>query len=107
LALERVMKLRERHRARVVPSVNRDEDAAHLPAAGVAAQDDLVDVGAVEVVGHLPAALSQLGDRSGAEALLTALGRTLPDRERRAPVALAREGPIDVALEPLAEAAVL
>ena len=33
--------------------------------------------------------------------------RALPDRQRRAPVALARQRPVDVALEPLAEAPVL
>ena len=107
LSLERVVELRERHRAGVVPGVDRDPGAAHLPAAGLAGQRDLIDVGAVEVVGHLPAALAQVGDRPGAEALLAVLGLTLPDRQRRAPVALARERPIDVALEPVAEPTVL
>ena len=107
LSLERVVELGERHRARVVPGVDRLPDAAHLAAAGLAAQRDLVDVGAVEVVGHLPAALAQIGHRSGAEALLAALGPALPDRQRGAPVALARERPVDVALEPVAEPAVL
>src|SRR6185295_3011466 len=34
-------------------------------------------------------------------------GGAAPDRQRRAPVAVARERPVDVVLQPLAEAAVL
>ncbi len=61
----------------------------------------------MQVVGNLAAALAQVGDRAGAE-LAVAVGRLAPpDGQRRAPVALARERPVDVALEPLAEAPVL
>ena len=107
LVLERVVELGERHRAGVEPGVDRLDDPPHLRPAGLAAQDDLVDVGPVQVVGHLAAALAQVGHRPGAEALLAVGRRALPDRQRRAPVALARERPVDVVLEPLAEAAVL
>ena len=108
LVLERVVELRERHRAAVVPGVDHRLDPAHLPAALLAVEDDLVDVGAVQVLGDLaPGALAQLGDRAGAEAAVAALPAALPDRQRRPPVAVAGERPVDVALEPFAEAAVL
>ena len=49
LVLERVVELRERHRAAVVPGVDHLGDAPHLAAARLAGQDDVVDVGTVEV----------------------------------------------------------
>ncbi len=107
-ALERVVELREGHRAAVVPGVDHREDAAHDAAALLAVEGDAVDVGAVEVVGdRLPGALAQLGDRAGAEAAVAVLAGALPDRQRRAPVAVAGERPVDVVLQPFAEAAVL
>jgi hypothetical protein len=50
--------LGERHRARVEPGVDHLLDPAHLAAADAAAQDDVVDVGAMEVVGYLAAPLA-------------------------------------------------
>src|SRR4029077_10626064 len=98
----------EGHGAAVVPGVDHRIDPAHLAAAVLALDDDLVDVGAVEVVGNLaPGALAQLGDRAGAEAAVAVLALALPDRQRRAPVAVARERPVDVVLQPFAEAAAL
>ena len=73
LVLERVVELRERHRAAVVPGVDHLGDAPHLAAARFAPQGHVVDVGAVEVdllgvadeaLRRLPAALDQLGDRA-------------------------------------------
>ena len=108
LVLERVVELGEGHRAAVVPGVDHRLDPAHLPPALGAVEDDLVDVGAVQVLGDLAAgALAQLGDRAGAEAAVAVLAGALPDRQRRAPVAVAGERPVDVVLEPFAEAAVL
>ena len=107
LALERVVELGEGHRAAVVPGVDHRLDPAHLPAALLAIEDDLVDVGAVQILGDLAAgALAQLGDRAGAKTPVAALADALPDRQRRPPVAVARERPVDVVLEPFAEAAV-
>ena len=48
--------------------------------------------------------LVQLGERADR---LHVLVRAAPHRQRRAPVALARQRPVDVALEPVAEAPVL
>ncbi len=101
-----VAPLGERHRARVVPGVD------HLgnPRRGLAAvrtrEGDVVDEGLVRVdPGDVASGqLAQLGQR--ADRRLVALG-TPPDRQRRAPVALARERPVDVVLEPVAEAAAL
>ena len=108
LVLERVVELRERHRAAVVPGVDHRIDPAHLAAALLAGEDDVVDVGAVEVVGDVAAgALAELGDRADAGALMAALAAALPDRQRRPPVAVAGERPVDVVLEPFAEPAVL
>ena len=70
----------------------------------VALEGDVVDKGAVEVVRHLRAELAQLLARADAHDLAVV---GAPDRQRRAPVALARQRPVDVVLEPLAEAPVL
>ncbi len=109
LVLERIVELGPGHRARVEPGVDHRDDAAHRPVAALAlaAPAELVDVGAVEVLGDLARALPDVRDGAGAEALVAVGGIALPDRQRRAPVAVARERPVDVALEPLAEAAVL
>ena len=63
---------------------------------------------AVQVVGNLAAALAQVGDRAGAEALL-AVGRLRTPRSAAAcpSSARARAPSPDVSLQPLAEAAVL
>ena len=58
----------------------------------------------MQILGHLAGQLAQLGDRSDAAGVLVLAA---PHRERRAPVPLARQRPVDVVLEPLAEAAVL
>ena len=108
LVLERVVELRERHRARVVPGVDHADDPFHLAlAALLALPGDAVDEGAVEVVRHRAGEVLQFLDRAGAEGLVAVLVGAFPDRQGRAPVAVAGESPVDVVLEPLAEAAVL
>ena len=107
VVLERIVPLREGHGARVEPGVDHLGHAAHVGAALGAAQHDVVDVGPVqlEVVGRRrDRHLAQLGD--AAHAMRVAL-LAAPHGQRRAPVAVARQGPVDVVLEPLAEAAVL
>ena len=109
LVLERVVELGEGHRAAVVPGVDHRVDAAHLAAAALALDRHLVDVGAVQVVGD-----GSVAERSRSSATepthstCAAAGvGAAPDRQRRAPVAVARERPVDVVLQPFAEAAVL
>ena len=103
LVLERRVPLGEGHAARVPPHVDQVGHAAHALAA-LAAQDDLVDVGPVQVVGHHPPALLDLGARAHADHVTLVAA---PDRQAGAPVALARESPVHVVLEPVAEAPVL
>ena len=104
LVLERRVALRERHRAGVEPDVDHLGHAAHLAVALRARPGVLVDERAVRVGQLAAGALLDLGDRS--EALGVAV-LAAPDGQRRAPVALARDRPVDVVLQPLAEAAVL
>ena len=52
-----------------------------------------------------PGELRELGDRADARVVPAVVAA--PHRDRRAPVAVARERPVDVVLEPVAEAAVL
>ncbi len=108
LVLERVVVLGEGHRAAVVPGVDHRVDAPHLAPAALALDHDLVDVGAMQVLGDRAGrALAQLGDRAGAPAMAAARLGAAPDRQRRPPVAVARERPVDVVLEPFAEPPVL
>ena len=101
--LERRVPLRERHAAGVPPHVDQ---VGHPPVgAAVALEGGLVHERPVQVVGDLGPQLPQLLPRAHADGVLAVLGA--PDRERRAPVALAGEGPVHVVLEPVAEPAVL
>ena len=100
-----VAPLRGGHRPRVEPCVDHRRDARRRRRARRAREGDLVDGGPVRVdAGHVGAGeLGELGARADARdvTLLAA-----PDRQRRAPVAVARERPVDVVREPLAEPAV-
>ena len=104
LVLERGVALGERHRARVEPDVDHLGHAAHLGAALRAGPRVLVDVRPVRVGQRAARALLELRERADrlGVAVLAA-----PDGQGRAPVALARDRPVDVVLQPLAEAAVL
>ena len=96
--------LRERHRARVEPDVDHLGNATHRLSALGAWERRVVDeraMGVGELGPGQPVELGERADRAGV-ALLAA-----PHGERRAPVALARQGPVDVVLEPVAEAPVL
>ncbi len=98
--------LREGHRAGVVPRVDHLRDTMRLATAIRTVEDDLVDRRAMRIeVGHVtagaPAQLAQGPD--GRHVTLVAP----PDRQRRAPVALAGEGPVHVVLEPVPVAPVL
>ena len=106
---ERVVVLGRGHGPRVEPGVEHRGHPGHRcrRTVGGAGEGDVVDVGPVQVeLGEVaPGELRQLGDR--ADAVLVAGGVAAPDGQRGAPVAVTGEGPVDVALEPLAEAAVL
>ena len=103
--LERIMPLRERHGTGVEPAVDDFLDAVHLLAAFRTFDRDVINVRTVQldIVGAVVAHLLELGD--GADDVLLAAVRADPDRQRRAPVAVAREAPVLHVLEPVAEAA--
>jgi hypothetical protein len=102
LVLERRVVLGERHRARVEPDVDHLGHASHLGAALLAVERRVVDVGLVRVLERAARARLEIGE--GADRSRVAV-LAAPDRQRRAPVALARDRPVDVVLQPLAEAA--
>ena len=103
----RVAHLGRRHGARVEPGVDHRLDAVGQRAVGAlrAGEGDLVDGRAVgvDVVDVTTAQLAELvaGPDAGQVVRLAA-----PDRQGRAPEAVARQSPVDVVLQPLAEAAV-
>ena len=107
LVLEWIMPLRVGHRPRVEPGIDdlghamhRALAAAALP--GVAVDERLVRI---EVLGQrLPPPLRQLFERPDDFAVI-GVAIALPHVEGRAPVAVARDRPVDVVGEPLAEAA--
>ena len=109
-----VLPLRERHRAGVVPGVGDLGHALHRSAAAglAAAQFDAVDVRAVQVEAVKQAArlvgdaLGEVGGRAR-DGDVPGVFSAAPDGDGRAPVALARDGPVDVVAQPLPEAALL
>ncbi len=106
LVLEGVVPLGHRHGARVEPHVDQFGDAGHATLALRAGEVDLVYEGAVQVepAQVLARALGKLLHR--ADRQLVAAGFTFPHGQRGAPVALAAQGPVDVILQPVAEAPV-
>ena len=104
LALERLVALGERHRARVKPHVDDLRHARRDRAALLAVERHVVDERAMRVVEPDARALLEVLERPDHRdvALLAA-----PHRQRRAPVALARQRPVDVVLQPAPEAPVL
>ena len=105
LVLERVVELRIRHGTRLEPAV---EHFLH-PVVGALLPLDLegqrVHELPVQVLHTLARVALQLLDRTHADPV--AGDAVLPDRQRRAPHPVARDGPVHGALEPVAEAAVL
>ena len=104
LVLERRVVLGERHAAGVEPHVDDLGDALHRLAAVGAVPRRRVDERPVRILEHVARLLRQLGQRPDA---LGVAVRAPPDRQRRAPVALARDRPVDVVLQPAPHAAVL
>ena len=109
--LERIMPLRVGHRPGVEPHVDHRGGPAHGPAAFRAAfatgPGHLVDEGPVrvEVLAQRAGALLQLGQ--AADPLRDVVVAVAdPDRERGAPVAVARQRPVDVAGQPFSHAPV-
>ena len=104
LVVERIMPLCKRHGPRVKPAVDDFLDAVHLLAALRALDRDLVDVRTVQldVIRAVRAHGLELLDRAD-DMLMAAFA--LPYRQRRAPVAVAREAPVLYVFEPVAEAA--
>ena len=98
--------LRERHRPRVVPRVDDLGDTLRGLAALGAVERHLVDAGLVWIqVAQVPSReLAQLAERPD-RLLVTAFAS--PDRQRRSPITLARQRPIDVVLQPVAVPPVL
>ena len=104
LVLERRVPLGERHRAAVEPDVDHLGDALERLPTGRRRDLHVVHERAVRVLELDAGQLLQLGERADADGLA---GLVAPDRERRAPVALAGERPVHVVLQPAAHAAVL
>ena len=103
---ERVVLLRERHRAAVVPDVDDLGLAPHLAAAGAGQRTSSTNgrCGSKGSGSRRGRPLPQLGVRAdGVHAVAVAAA---PQRQGRAPVAVARDRPVNVALEPAPEAPV-
>ena len=98
------MPLRERHRAAVVPDVDDLGDALERLAAGRRGDLDVVHEGPVRVAELDAAELLELLEGPDADRLARLVA---PHRQRRAPVALAAQRPVDVVLQPAPHAAVL
>ena len=104
--LERIVHLRERHRAGLEPAVEHLGHAAHHRLAGRIVgvlANERVDERAMQVRDLDAKVALHLGDRAvdiGARILGIV---ALPHRDRRAPVAVAADRPIARVLEPLAE----
>ena len=106
--------LREGHRARVEPHVDHLGHAAHRLAACAlrvraigrvrAREARLVHEGPVVILQPRARTLREL--REGAHHVRVP-ARAAPNRQRRPPVALAGERPVDVVLQPVTEASVL
>src|SRR5699024_7513122 len=101
---EGVVPLRVWHCARVEPCVDDLRRATHRPLARAARPDVLIDprLVRIEVLGQLAHTLGQLRERADHLSMLR-IRVADPDWERCAPITIARERPIDVAFQPLAE----
>ena len=106
LVLKRIVPLRERHRAGIVPAVDNLFFAVHFAAALRAGQHDIVDIRAVQLdvrVNVVTEANQLLAATDDVD--MTAFAG--PDRQRRAPVTLAGQTPVDDVLQEVAHAAFL
>ena len=102
----RITELRKRHRTRVEPAVDHFRNAGCGLTAVRTRERDVIDVRAMRInARHIPAALvRQFRQRTDCREMV--VGAT-PDRQRCAPVALARQRPVDVVVQPVAVAAPL
>ncbi len=100
--------LGERHRSAVVPDVDHFRNASGNGRTGRAGDRHVVDERPVRVeCGQVtPGQGRQLQQRSDA-GQVGRVGRAAPDRQWRAPVAVARQRPVDIAAQPLAEPPIL
>ena len=98
--------LGERHRAGVVPGVDDLADPAEGALLAGQREGDVVDERPVRVeVGEVAAGqLRQLGQRADGDQA-GRVGVVAPDRQRRAPVPVAGQRPVDVVVQPVAVAA--
>ena len=102
--LERVVDLGVRHGAALEPAVEHERHAAQHTLPRRIGEGQAVHELAVQI-GHARAAtLGQLVDAADARHLGAV--RVLPDRERRAPIAVAADGPVARVFQPVAEPAV-
>ena len=101
---ERPVPLRVGHRARVEPTVEHTLGATHGVTALSTRPVRLIDRRLVEVksTGQPTRLGLQLG--AAADSLFGTAAITYPERQRRAPVTIARDVPVDVVLKPLAKA---
>ena len=111
--LERVVVLREGHRAGVEPGVDHELDASHgagTAESGAGPVKVVVDEGPVGIEVRAVVRVVRQGPAGAAEEFLEgtdhlglAAVAALPDRQRRAPVAATGQGPVDDVLEPVPE----
>ena len=105
--VEGVVVLRVGHRARFEPAVEDLLDPTHRAARGLGrGEAELVDALAVQVgqrAGFEPTQAFELGDRTDADHVAGVLVAA-PDRQRRAPIAVAREVPVAGCGQPIAKA---
>ncbi len=105
-AAHRPAPLGVRHRPGIKPAVDHLRHAAHGFAAPGVRKDDLINVRTMQIqfVQLSPAELLQFFARTDDAVFAFAVG---PDRQRRAPVALPRKGPIAIGLQPVSKTTLL
>ena len=107
LVFKGIVPLGERHGAGIVPAVDHFAGARHIAMALGALHAHAVDERLVQldILGHVFAHFAQFGD--GADGVHVPAILADPDGQRRAPIALAGEAPVDHVLQEIAHAAVL
>ena len=105
LILERIVQLRVRHRAGLEPAIQHFFDAAIRPFLAGHVEGQRIDELAMQVRQALSGITLELVERADAQHV--ARDVVDPDRQRRAPDAVARNRPVDCAFQPVAESAVL
>ena len=106
LVFKRIMPLCERHRAGVIPAVDDFLLAVHVAAALRAGQHDVIDIRAMQLDIRIDI-MAELQQLFAAADDVHMAALTGPDRQRRAPVALAGKAPVDDVIQEVAHAAFL